>query len=190
MGFDDSLGDGQSQPGPFGLGREKRIEDFRSLLGGDARAVIVNSDAHGGLAVELHAAALDVDRDGRRAGGQCVVEQIAKNLIEPKRIADTAQVDAIHAIREGVPSCRLRACSRWAHDSRQTCARSQGDLLKLDRGRVAANVFVEMMKVVLCLLKPVDQARVPRAGRGLATRAFRGKPGSAEARCGSRVPAR
>ena len=36
-------------------------------------------------------------------------------------------------------------------------AQIAGDLLELDRGRVAAHVFVEVVEVVLCLLEPVDQ---------------------------------
>ena len=36
-------------------------------------------------------------------------------------------------------------------------AQIAGDLLELDRGSVAANIFVEMVKVVLCLLEPADQ---------------------------------
>ena len=36
-------------------------------------------------------------------------------------------------------------------------AQIAGNLLELDRGRVAADVFVELLEVVLCLLEPTDQ---------------------------------
>ena len=51
----------------------------------------------------------------------------------------------------------LRAGSRWAQASRQTVAQIAGTLVELDRGRVAADVLVEVMEVVLGLLEPVDQ---------------------------------
>ena len=84
----------------------------------------------------------------------------------------------------------LRASLRWADDSHQTVRRSQGILLELDGGRVAAHILIEMVEVILCVLEPADQVECFRAitdsqGEHLETRlaalqgvaAFMGQPG-------------
>ena len=105
VGLDDSLGDGQAQAGPLGLGGVERVEDLRSLLAGDPRAVVAHGDLQGGLAVELGRGGADLDGDGCRAGGQGVVEDIAKHLVEAERVDGAAQVRRHRAIRGAWPAC-------------------------------------------------------------------------------------
>ncbi len=73
------------RPVPLALVVKNGSKIFARCSGGDARAVIAHGDADGGLAVELDRGGTDLDRDGGRAGGQGVVEEIAEDLIEAKR---------------------------------------------------------------------------------------------------------
>ncbi len=51
----------------------------------------------------------------------------------------------------------LRAGSRWIQAWRQTSRRLQRNLVELDRRRVAADVLIQRVEVVLRLLEPLDQ---------------------------------
>ena len=177
------------RPVPLALVVKNGSKIFARCSAGDARAVIVHGDAHGGLAVELDRGGADVDRDGRRAGGQGVVEEIAEDLVETERVAGAVEVDAIERFVEErllVLAGLLEVGPGFTPDRAQIA----GYLLELDRGGVAANVFVEMVEVVLRLLEPADQVERLRAitdpqGEHLETRLA-----ALQVRCGFRAPAR
>ena len=157
VGFDDSPGDGQSQAGSLGLGGEERVEDFRFVARGrcPGRCRARRSRSAGWPSSSAGAARISI-----ATGAEPAARALSRRLRNTwsRRNGSPAQrrsTPSSDSLRRACLS--LRACSRWAHDSRQTARRSQRDLLELDRGRVAANVFVEVVEVVLRLLEPGDQ---------------------------------
>ena len=103
------------------------------------------------------AARADVDLDGGRAGGQGVIQDVAEDLSEAKRVADAARGRRPPISSRRTACLSLRALLEMGPASRQIIAQVAGGLLELDRGRVAADILVEVMEVVLRLLKPGDQ---------------------------------
>src|SRR5262245_12285389 len=83
MSFDDAPAQGQTQSSAALLRCVKRFKGFRALLFGEPGSIIVDGDADGRSSPEFRLPACDCDADRVRAGGQGVVQEIAKDHFEP-----------------------------------------------------------------------------------------------------------
>ena len=154
------------RPVPLVLVVKNGSKIFGRCSGGEARPVVAHGDPERRLAVELGRLGADLDRDRGRAGGQGVVEDVAEDLLEAERVdAQCRSTPSSRLVEDGL----LRPCGPARGGPRlpaRSCRRSQAALLELDRGRVAADVLVEVVQVVLRLLDAGRSGRAPRGGRG------------------------
>src|SRR4051794_7738586 len=99
VGFDDSFCNCHTQAGAFGFGREKRLEDPLLLLGTQPGSIIAESQLNRRLSIAVNLGTSDMHVDGSIAGGQGVVQDIAENLAEPKRIDPHAKIESPQVLR-------------------------------------------------------------------------------------------
>ena len=95
VGFDESLHDRHAKPCPFGLGREKGVENPFPLLLREPRSVVTDADLNSRCGVNLGIAAMDYDSYGIITGHQGVLEDIAKHLFEAEAIHRTLGFDTV-----------------------------------------------------------------------------------------------
>ena len=155
------------------------------VLGAEPRAVVADGDrgARAGLRARVLVHRISTRPGG--AGGQGVVQDVAEDLLEPERVRDAVQVDAIDRLaKRCVPpgGARLQVRPGLAPDQSQVAGRT----FQLDRRRVAADVLVERGAGGPGPSGSGRSGPAPRAGRRRPGRASRGRPGCAAGRCGSR----
>ena len=100
------------RPVPLALVVKNGSKIFDRCSGRDPRAVVAHGDAERGLAVELDRRGTDLDRDGSRAGGQGVVQDIAEDLLEAERVRRRSAGPRHRAISRSTACLSLRAGSR------------------------------------------------------------------------------
>ena len=129
------------------------------------------------------------DLHGVRASGQGVLQNVAKNLLQPKRIDQTMQIDTrtlfpqqgraslplIDQVGPGLPP-------DGAHRLHLT--------LQFQGSGIVADLAVELLKVVLRFLNAVDQIQCFGPVLHFHLPAFPGKPDCGPGRCRSREPGR
>ena len=158
VGFDDALGNRHAEAGSLGLGREERLENPLPLLRGQARAVVAHGHAHRRPAVDLRFGTADAMRTGSRQAAREFSRMLRKTC--SSRNGSTAQCRSMPAglfAQRGVPALAQQGqvLPRLPPDRRTV-----PDLaVELERGGVAADLFVELLEVVLGLLDAVDQVQ-------------------------------
>jgi hypothetical protein len=95
VGFDESLHYRHPKASPFGLGREKGVENPLPLHLRESRSVVTDADLKRRCGVNLGIAAMDYDSYGIITGHQGVLEDIAKYLFEAEAIHRTLGFDAV-----------------------------------------------------------------------------------------------
>ena len=142
------------RPVPLALVVKNGSKILGRCSGGDSGAVVAHANADRRPALESSVLCrADLDHDGRRTSGQCVLQDVAEDLPESKRIHRAAQVDAVARLaQDGLFLARggLEVGPGLAPDLPQVARL----LVEVDRRGVAANVFVESVQVILGLLEP------------------------------------
>ena len=156
MGFDQPPADGHAQAGAAGLGRVERFEDPPLLLGVQARTVVADHDLQGRAAIERGRPAADVDLDRIGAGGQCVLEDVAKDAFQGETVqgegggpGEAAELDRTG----GAGSFQFQLPPGLVDD----LIEAEGLAVQHDRRGILADLFVEMVQAVLGDLHAVQE---------------------------------
>ena len=158
VGLDDPPGDGHAQAGPLGLGGVERLEDPPPLLRAEPRPVVADGDAERAAGRRARPARSAISTStGSGQAARAFSRMLRKTC--PSRNGSTRSAGRAPSIasRSDGRSARRAAGSRCAQASRQTSRQVAGAALQPDRGRVAADVLVEVVEVVLGLLEPGDE---------------------------------